>query len=106
MEVMTCGIYCNACERVTELIPFSSRSLKLLEQIKVLQQTMSQQSGERRELISQLDKVTIDHTSANQNTESMVGKIQVKAFLKKKFPFYLVTCRAYTNKPSDDSDAL
>ncbi|RCU34892.1 hypothetical protein DVA81_18595 [Acinetobacter baumannii] len=57
---------------------FPFLSLKLLEQIKALEQAISQQSGERRELIGQLDKITEDHTSANQNTESMVGKIQVR----------------------------
>lgn len=52
--------------------------LQLLEQIKTLEQALSQQSGEREELIGQLDKITEDHTSANQNTETMVGKIQVR----------------------------
>lgn len=53
--------------------------LQLLEQIKTLEQALSQQSGEREELIGQLDKITEDHTSANHNTETMVGKIQVRA---------------------------
>lgn len=52
--------------------------LQLLEQMKALEQAISQQSGEREELIGQLDKITEDHTSANQNTETMVGKIQVR----------------------------
>lgn len=51
--------------------------LKLLEQIKGLEMAISEQSGEREELIGQLDKITEDHTSANQNTETMVGRIQV-----------------------------
>lgn len=38
---------------------------------------ISEQSGEREELIGQLDKITEDHTSANRNTETMVGRIQV-----------------------------
>ena len=57
---------------------FPFLSLKLLEQIKALDQAVSQQSGEREELIGQLDKIKEDHTSANQSTESMVGKIQVR----------------------------
>lgn len=60
---------------------FPFLSLKLLEQIKALEQAISQQSGERRELIGQLDKITEDHTSANQNTESMVCKIQVRVII-------------------------
>lgn len=55
--------------------------LKLLEQIKALELAISKQSGEREELIGQLDKITEDHTSANQNTETMVGKIQVRGAL-------------------------
>lgn len=54
--------------------------LKLLEQIKTLEQEISQQSGEREELIGQLDKITEDHTSSSQNTETMVGKIQVRGY--------------------------
>lgn len=52
--------------------------LQLLEQIKALEQAISQQSGEREELIGQLDKIAEDQTSASQNTETMVGKIQVR----------------------------
>ncbi len=52
--------------------------LKLLEQIKSLEQAISKQSGEREELIGKLGKITEDQTSASQNTESMVGKIQVR----------------------------
>ena len=47
----------------------------------MLEQAVSQQSGEREALIGQLDKITEDHTSANQNTESMVGKIQVSGVI-------------------------
>lgn len=50
----------------------------MLEQIKALELTISEQSEERQNLIGQLDKITEDHTSANQNTETMVGKIQVR----------------------------
>lgn len=64
---------------------FPFLSLKLLEQIKTLEQAISQQSGERQELIGQLDKITEDHTSANQNTESMVGKIQVRGLRQPVF---------------------
>lgn len=53
--------------------------MQLLEQIKALEQAISQQSGERAELIGQLDKIAEDQTSASQNTETMVGKIQVRA---------------------------
>lgn len=53
--------------------------LKLLEQIKALELALSEQSGKREELIGQLDKITEDHTSANQNTETMVSKIQVES---------------------------
>lgn len=56
--------------------------LKLLEQIKALEQAISQQSGEREELIGQLGKITEDHTSAYENTESMVGKIQVRGIVR------------------------
>lgn len=52
-----------------------------MEQIKVLEQAISQQSGESQELMSQLDQVTVGHTSANHNSESMVGKIQVRAVI-------------------------
>lgn len=51
--------------------------VKLLEQIRALEQTISQQSGEKEQLIGQLDRIQDDHTSASENTESMVGKIQV-----------------------------
>lgn len=54
-----------------------SLSLKLMEQIKVLEQSVSQQSGEKEELIGHLNQIKENHTSASQNTESMVGKIQV-----------------------------
>lgn len=40
---------------------------------------ISEQNGERQELIGQLDKIIEDHLSAHQNTETMVGKIQVRA---------------------------
>lgn len=53
-------------------------ALQLLEQIKALEQAISQQSGEREELIGQLDKFAEDQTSASQTTETMVGKIQVR----------------------------
>lgn len=51
--------------------------MKLLEQNKVLEQEISQQSGEREELLGHIDQIKEDHTSANQSTESMAGKIQV-----------------------------
>lgn len=44
----------------------------------MLEQAVSQQHGERDELIGHLNQIKEDHTSANQNTESMVGKIQVR----------------------------
>ena len=52
--------------------------LKLLDQVKALEQAISHQSGERDELIGKLDQIQEDHTSADNNTESMVGKIQVR----------------------------
>lgn len=50
---------------------------KLLEQVKALEQVVSQLSGEKEQLLCRLNQIKEDHTSANQNTESMVGKIQV-----------------------------
>lgn len=52
--------------------------LKLLQQMEELEQALSLQSLERDELTGQLDKITEDHTSASQNSESMAGKIQVR----------------------------
>lgn len=60
----------------SSFLPFLSR--KLMEQIQVQEQAISHQSGEREELIGHLNQIKEDHTSANQNTESMVGKIQVR----------------------------
>jgi len=52
--------------------------MKLLEQVKVLERAVSQQCGEREELLGHLNQIKEDCTSADQNTESMVGKIQVR----------------------------
>lgn len=59
------------------LLSFPSWSLKLLEQVTVLEQAVSQQSGEKEKLMSHLNQMEENHTSANQHTESMVSKIQV-----------------------------
>lgn len=83
-EIDTCrlGESCIMLRNVHESIhSFPLLPLKLLEQIKALEQAVSQQSGEREELIGQLDKITEDHTSAYENTESMVGKIQVRGIV-------------------------
>ena len=52
--------------------------MKLLEQVKVLEQAISQQCGEREELLGHINQIKEDNTSASQNTESMTGKIQVR----------------------------
>jgi len=49
---------------------------QLLDQVKALEQAISHQSGERDELMRKLDQIQEDHTSADNNTESMVVKIQ------------------------------
>lgn len=69
----------NTAESLSCLrLPLLLSLLKLLEQVKDLELAISEQSGERDELIGKLDKITEDHTSANQNTETMVSKIQVR----------------------------
>lgn len=43
----------------------------------MLEQAISQHSGEKEELLGHLNQIKEDHSSASQNSESMVGKIQV-----------------------------
>lgn len=49
----------------------------------MLEAAISQQHGEKEELLGHLNQFKEDRTSADQSSESMVGKIQVrrKAFL-------------------------
>lgn len=52
--------------------------MKLVEQVKELERTISQHCGEREELIGHLNQIKEDHSSSSQNTESMAGKIKVR----------------------------
>lgn len=52
--------------------------LKLLEQIRTLEQTVYRQSGEKDELFVELNKIKEHHTSDILHTESMASKIQVR----------------------------
>uniref|UniRef100_A0A3Q0RL32 Centromere protein F n=1 Tax=Amphilophus citrinellus TaxID=61819 RepID=A0A3Q0RL32_AMPCI len=64
-----------------EALQSSTEKLKterqqLVEQVKELEQAISQHCGEREELIGHLHQIKEDHNSSSQNTESMAGKIK------------------------------
>lgn len=63
--------------------------MKLVEQVKELEWTISQHCGEREELIGHLNQIKEDHSSSSQNTESMAGKIKVR---RKCIMKYVTVC--------------
>lgn len=60
--------------------------MKLVKQVKELEEAISQHCGEREELIGHLHQIKEDHNSSSLSTESMAGKIKVRQkFITKYF---------------------
>lgn len=89
----------GACLLCFLLFPTKTSSIflhmKLVEQVKELERTISQHCGEREELIGHLNQIKEDHSSSSQNTESMAGKIKVR---RKCIMKYVPVCGKWSQK--------